>query len=130
MGKKGVIKTQQQYENEVELRNLYQEAFLRGEMTKQEAQCALVLTLGFSKTVAESLISKWGLEPRLDEAHSESPGAKKRRVKRLQSLIVKVMTRIYGKKPEKTQCKCNNCKQNKTCPVGECWERIGVKPNK
>ena len=98
MGNKGDIKTQQQYENEVELRGLYKEAYLRAEKTQQEIFCSLVFILGFGKTMAEKLICEWRQEPSLDEVHNETLNAKKRRAKRQVSLEKKCMARRYGKK--------------------------------
>ena len=100
MRNKGDIKTQQQYEDEVELRELYREAYLRGEMTQQETFCSLVKPLGFGKTMADRLISMWKQESSLGLAYDETLGAKKRREKRQKSLEAKLSKR-YEKKPGK-----------------------------
>ena len=122
MGNKGDIKTQQQYENEVELRELYREAYLRGEISQQKTFCSLVFTLGFGKTMAESLMIKWKQEPRLDASHNETPAAKKRREKRQLSLEKKCkarrnrgMSKETKKEFKKTQQGCSNCKYYNLC---------------
>ena len=129
MVNKGNIKTQRQYDNEVELRELYKEAYLRGEMKQKETFCSLVKMLGFGKTMAESLINKWGQESGKYEAGNETVAAKKRRNKRQVSLEKQCVTRRYRKKSKRSEKEtekpkskealqeCSNCKYINTCPV-------------
>ena len=91
MGNKGAIKTQQQYENEVELRNLYHEAFKRGDCSFEEAVTLLVTSIGFSPKIARQRVDEWktknkGYVP-------ETEGAKKKRIKRTESLERKFLKR-------------------------------------
>ena len=115
----GDIKTQHQYESEVELRELYKETCLRGEMTQKKAFCSLVFILGFGKTMAKRLISDWKPEPELEEFQDETLVAKKRRLKRQMSLEAKLIAKRYGKKEENTERVCSKCKYYKTCST---WE--------
>ena len=122
MGNKGDIKTQHQYENEVELRELYKEAYLRGEMTQQQIFCSLVFMLGFGKTKAKSLILSWKQELGLYEAQYESNAVKKRRGKRQISLEKKSIARRdrglskeAKKEAKEKQRECSNCQYYEIC---------------
>ena len=101
MRNKGDIKTQRQYENELELRKLYKEAYLRAEMTQQEIFSSLVKVLGFGKTIAERLINEWRQESSLNEVYDETLGAKNKRLKRQISLEKYCMRIKYEKKKKK-----------------------------
>ena len=132
MANKGDILTQRQYEDEVELRELYKEAYLRGEIPRQKMFCKLVNILGFGQTMANSFIIKWKKESKLNEIQNETPASNKIRLKKQMSLEKKCITRRDRKKRfrigqngekieierfDESQRKCSDCKYNKTCNI-------------
>jgi len=100
MRNKGDIKTQQQYDKELELRELYREAYLRAEMTQEEIFSTLVKVLGFGKTIAKRVISEWEKESSFAEVHDETLSAKKKRLKRQMSLEKYCKVIKYGRQYE------------------------------
>ena len=101
MANKGDIKTQFQYENEDELRKLYKEAFLRGELTSQDVINSLVAILRYGKSRAEVLVRDWEHGSDLDQLPAESNSTAKNRLKRQMSLETKIIKRRFKKKKRK-----------------------------
>jgi len=88
---KGRNKTQTEYDQEVELRNLYREAFERGECGFDEAITLLVTTIGFSSVIAKQRVGEWKFDNKC--YNPETEGAKKKRKKRQESLERKFLKR-------------------------------------
>ena len=88
---KGRVKTQTEYEQEVELRNLYRDAFERGECVFDEAITLLVTTIGFSPEIARQRVGEWKFGYKV--YNPETEGVKKKRKKRQESLENKFLKR-------------------------------------
>ncbi|MCL2042952.1 MAG: hypothetical protein FWG89_02300 [Treponema sp.] len=95
---KGRIKTQTEYDQEVELRNLYHEAFKRGDCSFEEAVISLVTTIGFSPEIARQRVGEWKTENK--DYMLETEGAKKKRIKRTESLKKKFLKRRLSDDPK------------------------------
>jgi hypothetical protein len=85
------VKSQSEYEQEGELRELYREAFDRGECGFEETVTALVVSIIFRREIARQKVNKWKSENKV--YMHESDGAKKKRKKRQESLEKKFLKR-------------------------------------
>ena len=88
---KGRNKTQTEYDQELELRNLYHEAFSRGDCSFEETVTLLVTAIGFSLEMARQRVGEWKTENKAYMLETEV--AKKKRLKRTESLERKFLKR-------------------------------------